>query len=286
MSHHLSDDVLSAHLDSALADPEDQQAVQHLGSCAECAHRLRLLGATAKAIAGLPGEALPSPLDLAFLRPHAATDPLVIPPDRRWRPPAWAAPVLAAAAILVVAGTVGPGLLPHGGASTATSSAANPTSRYSAERGLAVSPNVAAGGAAAPADGLAPGVNGQFATTQGPHVTRSFPQAGGAVMELAGSQPVLRAGQATGLSLTVYAGATDLQVQRSYITVGRESGSQQVAAGSSEVIPLGHSRSLSGTWVAGKIGSTPEAPGEYQVEGHVILADGSDLRLSFTVSVG
>ena len=285
MTDHLSDDVLSAHLDSALAESDDQQAVQHLATCAACAHRLQLLGATARAIAGLPGEALPSPLDLAFLRPRAATDPLVIP-AARWRPPAWAAPVLAATAILVVAVSVGPGLLPHGGASTASSSAANPTSKYRGEQGLAVSPNAAAGGAEAPADGGAPGVNGQFATTEGPHVARSFPQSGGAVIELAGSQRVLRAGQATGLSLTVHAGATDLQVQRSYIVVGRESGSQQVAAGSSEVIPLRQSRSLSGTWVAGKIGSTPEAPGEYQVEGHVILADGSDLRLSFTVSVG
>ncbi|HEV1998001.1 MAG TPA: zf-HC2 domain-containing protein [Candidatus Dormibacteraeota bacterium] len=289
MIQHVSDEVLSAHLDGALDRHDDRQVLDHLATCQECAHRLDLLGATARAVSGLPDEPLPAPLDLAFLKPQTATDPVLIPMPRRWRPPAWAAPVLAAAAILVVAVTLGPGLLPHGGASTVSSSAGESTSKYRADQGLAVVPSAPTGsvpgGTAAPVDGAVPAVNGQFATTDGPRATRSFPQSGGVVVELGGSQQALRTGQATGLSLAVHAGATDLQVQRSYITVGRANASQQVTAGSGEVIPAKQARSLAGTWVAGKIGSAPEAAGEYQVEGHVLLADGTDLRVSFILSV-
>ncbi|MGI8608360.1 MAG: anti-sigma factor family protein [Candidatus Dormibacteria bacterium] len=290
MIGHISDEVLSAHLDGDLDPREDRQARDHLASCLDCSRRLELLGATARVISALPGESLPAPLDLAFLSTLAA-DPLVIPQPRRWRPPTWAAPVLAAAAVLLVAVTLGPRLLPHGGASTAASTTGSATSRSLTDRSVAGSPSGAAGaGATGGTGGTAasgPGVPalGQFAAAPGAHSARSFAQAGNAMVDLNASQPTARGGDSVTLMVAVRAGSTDLQVQRAYITVSRGNVSQQVAAGGTELVPAGQARSVSGTWVAGKLGSAAEAPGDYLVEGHVVQADGSELRVSLTITV-
>lgn len=286
---HLSDEVLSAHLDGALDGAGQRQVADHLRNCVACTHRLELLAATARAISELPDEQPPAPLDLSFLPPRVATGPRVLPVPARWRPPAWAAPVLAAAAILLVAVTLGPGLL-RGGPPTATSSQAGSSSDGNALAPRAGSPSGLPGGlpdlgptagGAVPKSGSLP-----FATTSGAGAAQSFPQSGGASVALSAGQKSPRAGQPLTLNLVVHAGSTPLQPQRSFISVSRDSASQEVTAAGGETILPGQASSLSGTWDAGKLGSAPEATGDYQVDGHVVLSDGSDLHVGFTIHVG
>jgi len=116
---HLFDEVLSAHVDGALDQAELAAVEAHLTSCADCSRRLQLLRATSRAVAGLPDEE-PGPLDFSFL-PANPTSVVSLPAPRGWRPPSWAVPVLAAAAVLVVAGGVGTLMLRQ---PTATSGAA------------------------------------------------------------------------------------------------------------------------------------------------------------------
>ena len=123
---HMTDEQLSAQLDGALGDEESAVVDSHLEDCAECAARRDLLRATSQAVAGLPGEELPRSLDLAFTRqgvePNSSTAPRgfaarVI----HGRPPVWLPTAVAAAAVLVLAITVAPRLLPPaGGASQST----------------------------------------------------------------------------------------------------------------------------------------------------------------------
>jgi len=286
---HLSDEVLSAHLDGALDGAGQRQVVDHLQACLACSHRLELLTATARMISGLPDEQPPAPLDLTFLPLPVATGPRLLPMPARWRPPAWAAPVLTAAAILLVAVTLGPGLL-RGAPRTATSSQAGSSSDRNGLAPLAGSPSGLPGslpddgttaGGAVPNAGSLP-----FVTTSGGRAAQSFSQAGGATVTLRSSQTNPRAGQALSLDLVVQAGSTTLQQRRSFISVSRKSASQQVAAAGGETIPSGQASSLSGSWDAGKLGSAAEATGDYQVDGHLVLSDGSDLHVGFTIHVG
>ena len=288
MIEHLSDELLSARLDGALDAGEAARVAEHLSGCADCARRVDLLGATARAVSGLPDEPLPAALDLSFLAPATATDPLVLPANRRWRPPAWAAPVLAAAALLLVAVSVAPGLLARRVPATDSSTASGAQFNQGSDRSGVVpaTPGALAPGALAP--GAAQNADGSLShdsIVQGPHATRGFPGSGGVVLDLSGSQQTTHAGQPVGLSLTVRAGSTTVQVQRTSITVHRGTATEQVASGGGQTIAPGQSSSLSGTWDAGKLGSAPEAPGDYPVDGDVVLADGTTLEVSFTIQV-
>ena len=284
MIDHLSDEVLSAQLDGALDADEAARVTAHLAGCADCAHRLELLGATARAVSGLPDEPLPAALDLAFLAaPAATTDPLVLPVARRWRPPVWAAPVLAAAAVLLVAVSVAPGLLAHRGAATTASSGAGSLGLNQDRSAAQATPVAPVPGGAAPEGSQFQ--NPQFATTAGPHTARTFPQSGGVEVELAASQQATRAGQPVSLILTVRASSSSVQVQRTSVTMSRGTAAEQVLAGGSSTISPGRSSALSGTWDAGKIGTGPETPGDYLVSGSVVLADGSSLNVSLNLQV-
>jgi hypothetical protein len=293
---HPDDEVLSAQLDGALGEAEAAGLKRHLATCHACGHRLELLAATARAIAELPAEPLPRPLDLGFLSPAAAVDPLVLPGRARWRPPPWAAPVLAAAAVLVAAVSFGPGLLPHGGgASTATAGQSGGLRQnFNADSGA--SPGAGPGGAgavAAPALGApAPGGNttGGSAAVPGAATTeavsgQAFPGSGNAVVKIDAGQATVRAGQAESLTLLIAAGSSRLDVQRSTIIVRRNGASQQVAGAGTDTVPPGAQRSISGTWIAGTLGAAPATPGDYLVEGDVMLTDGRDLAVSLTVHV-
>lgn len=283
---HLSDEVLSAHLDAALDGAGQRQVVDHLQTCLACSHRLELMTATAGMISGLPDEQPPAPLDLTFLPLPVATGPRLLPMPARWRPPAWAAPVLTAAAILLVAVTLGPGLL-RGAPRTATSSQAGSSSDRNGLAPLAGSPSGSLPDGGTTAGGVAPNAGSlPFVTTSGARAAQSFSQSGGATVTLSAGQMNPRAGQALSLDLVVQAGSTTLQQRRSFISVSRNSASQEVAAADGETIPFGQASSLSGSWDAGKLGSAAEATGDYQVDGHVVLSDGSDLHVGFTIHVG
>ncbi|HEV3230905.1 MAG TPA: zf-HC2 domain-containing protein [Candidatus Dormibacteraeota bacterium] len=126
---HLDDETLSAHLDGALAAAAGAAVEAHLAECAGCGRRLAMLTATVRAVAGLPELAPPRRLDLSFLAASAAEEPRAggaasradnVVPLRRL--PAWAVPLTAAAAALLI-GLPLLGGVPRGGGAPSTAGA-------------------------------------------------------------------------------------------------------------------------------------------------------------------
>jgi hypothetical protein len=89
------------YLDAALPEIERQEFEQHLRTCASCKSELLKLQALRSMLAELPARAAaPGALD-AILR--AAVRPAASRRGIRWLEPRWAAPGLAAAAVLLIA---------------------------------------------------------------------------------------------------------------------------------------------------------------------------------------
>jgi hypothetical protein len=277
VSLHVSDELLSAELDGALSTEEATALSEHIGSCAACRQRQAMMHATARAVAGLPAVAAPPSLDLSFL-PHAPSAPIVLAP-RRWRPPTWAAPVLAAAALLLVAVTFGPTWLrAGGGATTAGTTAARPTGGANAQdRNGAAPASPEFGTAEAPAARLP----GNLAATPG--ASHTFPDANGLTLSVGPAPSGTRSGQAVALAVQARAGQavhlTELNLQ-----VRHGSTTSVIARSTAAGLSSGEQADLSATWKAGQVGSST-APGDYQLEGHAVLADGRDLFVSLTITV-
>src|SRR6202011_2825933 len=124
-SQHLTDEQLSAELDRALGEGESAAVERHLEECAQCSARRDLLHATSQAVASLPDEEMPRPLDLAFLRRAKQPSASAAPPGFvarviHGRPPVWLPTAVAAAAVLVLAITVAPRFLPNAGVPRST----------------------------------------------------------------------------------------------------------------------------------------------------------------------
>lgn len=271
MSLHLSDELLSAELDGALSSEEAATVSEHIGSCAACRLRQDMMRATAQAVAGLPVVAAPPPLDLSFL-PNAHSAPIVLVP-RRWRPPTWAGPVLAAAALLLVAVTFAPTWLrAGGGAPTAATTAARPTGGANAQdRNVAIPASPQSGTADAPAAGPVPGAS------------HTFPEANGLTLSLGPAPSGTRAGQAVVLTVQARAGQP-LRLTELNLQVRHGSTASVIAKSTATGLSSGEQADLSATWKAGQMGSST-APGDYQLEGHAVLADGRDLFVSVTINV-
>ena len=220
---HLTDEQLSAHLDSALPADEAATVASHLFGCGECSRRLDRLRATTRAIAGLPLESPPRELDLGFLReaPAAEAEVLSIAPPQRRRPTAWAFGGLAAAAVLLVAFLVTPAVLDSLRARTnATSlglgsggsapSQATPGESFNGVAGPGGTAGPSLGGAA----GAAPGADSTTArgTTQLTQQNyRSTPIAGpdGLALDIGTPTGNARAGDPIPVTVHVIGGNTD-----------------------------------------------------------------------------
>ena len=287
MIEHVSDELLSAQFDGVLEGPEAARVAGHLGSCDVCSARLEMLSATARVVAALPDEALPAALDLGFLEAAPPVpDPLVLPTGRRWRPPAWAAPVLAAAAVLVVAATLGPSLLRGGNQSSGTTatSLSGPAGGLVVRNETGTSAGLAAGAASAPQAANGADTNAR-AATGAPAASQSFPEQGGATVTVSAGDPSPTAGRPVTLVLTLRCGATPLQVDADVLWVRHGSAAQQLAAGGSASLTPGQVATSTVTWTAGTVSSGQAAAGDYVIEGDIDLASGQVLKVSLTLHV-
>ena len=296
MSEHVRDELLSAHLDGALVGSEVASVDGHLHSCADCRRRLERLRATSRAVAALPGEP-PGALDLSFLPPAPSTV-VALPTRSAWRAPNWAIPVLAAAAVVVIAAGVGTLALRHPGGDSGAATALSTQDRANRPVVPPGSGSVADGGAGAAAQGAAPVTrsssadapsftSNQFvAGTGGPATnSRSFPANGSASVTLSASPGSAPRGRGIQVSMSVRAGSEAIAVTGLQVTVRRATASTVVLGTGAQTVPAGHVSSLYGTWVAGQLGGDNPAAGDYRLEAHVLLADGTDLSVDLTVRV-
>ncbi|MFY9615182.1 MAG: zf-HC2 domain-containing protein, partial [Candidatus Dormiibacterota bacterium] len=73
LAPHLTEEQLSAHIDSALDAAESAAVAAHLFACQDCGARLEQLRATSRAVSGLPVEEMPRAVDFTFIREPTAT---------------------------------------------------------------------------------------------------------------------------------------------------------------------------------------------------------------------
>lgn len=289
MSTHVTDELLSAEVDGALSASEAEAVAEHVETCAACRRRREQMRGTARAIADLPLVEMPA-LDLSFL-PRAPAAPVVLTPAR-WRPPTWVAPVAAAAALLLVAFTFGPALFKgNRGANTSAGVAApQPKAGASAEDSrLFDVPAGSLSGAPAPgavAPGAANGVQvgpGRATTTLDAGGTQSYPQAGGLVLRIGPPPSSVGTGHTVVFNMEAEAGQP-VQLSSLYIQVRQGAATGTVARSTAPALGGGGRAGLSASWSAGDLGGRT-APGDYQVEGHAVLADGRDFLVSMTIHV-
>jgi anti-sigma factor RsiW len=290
---HLTDEQLSAQLDRALSDRESAAVDSHLDDCAECATRRDLLRATSQAVASLPGEEMPRPLDLGFLRP---AEPTAAAAPRGFaarvihgRPPVWLPTAVAAAAVLVLAITVAPRFLPHVGGASLTAGGPGGAAPAAPEAARGSSQGHQPSGAA-PGDALsdqksnpgflAPLVAGQNAVT-GPD---------GSTVTIQAYPPHSSTGQPTQVVLKLVGGpsGTALAPQGMELFVSMGSSQVRLAAAIGSAGPrlkTAEELDLSGEWSAGALAGPPAA-GTYTLIGRVFLADRRmvEVALPFIVS--
>lgn len=280
MSLHLSDEQLSAEVDGALLADEAAEAAAHVRECAACRHRRELMRATAGAVATLPLEEAPGGLDLSFLPRRAeALSPVVLSP-RRWRPPMWVAPVLAAAAVLLVAVTVAPSLLRgRGGASTASSGPSQPAGGALAQDQSQFGHSPLGSTPASPGAAFA----GPQAGAGLPGASHTYADAGGLVLELRPSVSTASAGQPVTLTVQARAGQP-VALRALSLQAGQGTGLSAIASSSAPGLASGQRASLSATWTAGQVGGATQ-PGDYVLEGQAVLADGRTFSVSVVVHV-
>lgn len=285
---HLTDEQLSAQLDRALGERESAAVDSHLEDCAECATRRDLLRATSQAVASLPGEEMPRPLDLGFLRqaePSGAAAPRgfaarVI----HGRPPVWLPAAVAAAAVLVLAITVAPRFLSHAGVESFSAGGAGGAAPAAREAAPGSSQGHQPGDAGldqkANPGFLAPLAAGQNAVT-GPE---------GSSVTIQANPPGSSPGQPTQLVLKLVGGpsGTALAPQGMELFVSMGSSQVRLAASTGSAGPrlkTGEELDLSGEWSAGALAGPPAA-GTYRLIGRVFLADRRVVEVALPFIVG
>ena len=280
-TQHLKDEQLSAYIDHALANKDAAAIAGHLDGCADCVSRMQLLRATSQAVASLPEEELPRPLDLGFLRDGAAgVEELgsrgFVARVIHGRPPTWLPTAVAAAAVLALVVTWVPRLVPaRGGQSQATA-------------GVAPATRTQGGGSSAP---------GALSVVPSGAPNSSFPEAArktvvgrdGSTIALLANPPSATTGHPVQLLLRLVGGprGTDLAPPGMEILAGQ--GQSQLRLGGSEgtsrTVQSGEELDLTVEWSAGAI-TGPPAPGTYSLIGRIFLKNSTvvEVPLTFTVS--
>jgi anti-sigma factor RsiW len=294
ISPHVSDELLSAYVDGVVAGEEAVAAGTHIFSCADCSRRLELLRATRAAVQSLPVEALPRPIDLAFLGGDGAATNA----ERRgffaWlgrRPPAWLAPVASAATVLALLVALAPGIHVTPGASTVG------TGQRQISAGLGsggVEPRGALASSAPGAtsnqknfeQGVAP-----LAAAPVPRpyqVSSQFPAAGGTTLSLAASPASARVSQSVQLTVTATGGDSDKNLSSRGLQLYARHGTAETAlggvSGSGETSTLRSHEQLTFniSWTAGGNSGS----GSYTLIARLFLADGSVLEVQLAYTVG
>lgn len=304
---HPTDEQLSAHIDGVLAAAEAAQVEAHVADCEDCAARIDLLRATSRAVAGLPDEDLPRPLDLGFLREPAQAPTVMMPGPRRGRPPAWVMAGLAAAAVLMVAvvtvprltsgtnsttgisaGLGGNGLGPRGDLSGGAAATPLPGSPWSGEQ-LTTKSAQGQGSAA-----QAPAVSGAGPAEGGGTNTLVFPGAGNIKVRVTTASRSVRSGSSLRVGLDAFDPDSDqpLDPLGLVLVVRRGDGgdAEQVLGhlpgGSSGVssVPAQQSRGLTADWTAGEIQGQVQTGG-YVLFGRVYLSGGRVLEVPLSIVV-
>jgi hypothetical protein len=296
-SPHLTDEQLSAHLDGVLAAEELAAATDHIAGCADCASRSDLLRATSQAVATLPAEEMPRPLDLGFLRettrpaPAEAAEPGFFARILRGRPPVWLPTAVAAAAVLVLAVNVGPRLQPAGGGASQTSAGLGDKSARGTDRNAfaPLSPET---------QNTNPALAAPYSTTQGSgdlatdHAARkAVTGPDGSAITLVANPPGASTGRPTQLVLMLVGGpaGTSLAPGGMQLFVSQGSSSMRIAGslGAGQQVQAHQELDITAEWSAGAA-QGPPAPGSYTLVGRVSLADGRvvEVSLPFTVSPG
>jgi hypothetical protein len=290
---HLSDEQLSAHLDGALATEEQEAADSHLATCTECAARIDLLRATSQAVATLPAEEMPRPLDLGFV--HQDVRPaLAEPPQRGFvarvlhgRPPVWLPTAVAAAAVLVVAVNVAPRLLPSGGASQTSTGMSEKAARGADQQGFApIAPNTNHSQGSATPGSLAQTLDGQV-TAGAARNTVSGPD--GSRITLVANPPSASQGQPTQVVLMLVGAprGTSLAPAGMQLFVSQGANQARIAGsvGAGQLVKPGQELDLTAEWSAGAVSGSP-ATGSYTLIGRVFLSGGRVVEVPLTFSVG
>ncbi len=287
---HLSDEQLSAYLDDVADRAVDGQARLHLAECQACTQRLQLLRATSQAVASLPDTEPPRPLDLSFLH---QTPAVAVPPAEaargfvarviHGRVSTWAPTAVAAAAVLALAITWAPRLVPSAPASTAAGSSRQALRTTATGK---VSPSA---GQSILNDQLAPAAGSAVAPVSGSAVQRNAAAPDGTTVTLLANPPRGTTGHAVQLLLRLVGGpkGTNLAPPGMEIFVAQGQNQLRLAGseGTSRTLKPGEELDLTVEWTAGAM-SGPPAPGSYSVIGRVFLAGGKlvEISLPYTVS--
>ncbi len=285
---HLSDEQLSAHLDGAV----DAEVTVHLAGCQACAQRLQMLRATSQAVGSLPDTEPARPLDLSFLHPipvaAPATDgrPGFIPRVIRGRVSTWAPSAVATAAVLALAITWAPRLLPAG--SPSSSAAGSSRQALSTTATGKVSPTASGntqdqlfgsvvGGGAAPSLGL-PSTSAQ----------RSATGSDGTNVTILANPTRGTTGHAVQLLLRVVGGPKGTNLAPPGMEIFLAQGQNQLrlagTEGTSRTLKPGEELDLTVEWTAGALAGPPAA-GSYSMIGRVFLAGGKLIEVSLPYSV-
>jgi hypothetical protein len=280
-TQHLNDEQLSAYIDHALAHEDAAAIAVHLDGCADCASREHLLRATSQAVASLPEEELPRPLDFGFLRDGASDVAELgsrgfVARVIHGRPPTWLPTMVAAAAVLALVVTSVPRLVPaRGGQSQATAGLAPPT-------------RTEGGGASAPgALSAVPSVAPNSSFSGAAQKTVIGPD--GSTITLLTNPPSATTGHPVRLLLRLVGGprGTDLAPPGMEVFAGQ--GQSQIRLGGSEgtsrTVKSSEELDLTIEWSAGAI-TGPPAPGTYSLIGRIFLKNSTvvEVPLTFTVS--
>ncbi|HXA42135.1 MAG TPA: zf-HC2 domain-containing protein [Candidatus Solibacter sp.] len=287
---HLSDEQLSAYLDGDADGTADAEAHLHLEECQACAQRLQLLRATSQAVASLPDTEPPRPLDLAFL--HQGPAPAVPLGEARRRFVArvihgrvstWAPTAVAAAAVLALAITWAPRLVPSAPASTAGSSSRQALRTTATGK---VSPSA---GDSSLNDLVAPAAGSAVAPVSGSSVQRTAVASDGTIVTMLATPPRGTTGHAVQLLLRVVGGPKGTNLAPPGMEIFAAQGQNQLrlagSEGTSRTLKPGEELDLTVEWTAGAMTGPPVA-GSYSVIGRVFLAGGKlvEITLLYPVS--
>jgi anti-sigma factor RsiW len=294
-TQHLTEEQLSARLDGALAAEEQATVSDHLAACADCAARIDLLRATSQAVATLPPEEMPRPLDFGFL--HERTPATTAEaPERGFiarivhgRPPVWVPTAVAAAAVLVLAINVAPRLLPPGGGASQTS-AGNSEKAVAPVANQYAAPLVP-GGSSTSAAGAAPGSATRAGDLAAQAARKTVIAPDGSNVTLLANPATTSSGRPTQLVLKLVGAPSGTTLAPDGIQIYVSQGPNQLrlagSVGAGQQVKARQELDLTAEWSAGAVFGPP-APGSYTLIGRVFLGDGRvvEVTLPFNVSPG
>ena len=291
---HLTDEQLSAYIDHALSGKNTAATAAHLGGCPDCTSRVHLLRATSQAVASLPEQEMPRPLDFGFLYDRSAT---LEEPSRGFiarviqgRPPSWLPTMVAAAAVFALVATWVPRLVPaHGGQSQTAAG-------FGASRspgGALFAPNTTKGQSGDVGHGSSalapPAAQADAQHALQPALTKTVVAPDGSTLSLLANPPSATTAHPVQVLLRLVGGprGTDLAPPGMEIFVSQNQNQLRLGGseGTSRTLKPGEELDLTVEWSAGAL-TGPPAPGTYSLTGRVFLKNSTvvEVPLTFTAS--